>query len=147
MLEFIKDKNLKEEIVPKFITLTGDYGAHEIWSSTQEQVFNYTSNMTNTIKEIIGTDIPMIPALGNHDLWPPDDEDFAISYNHVITNLKNIWYDDQWLSRAEMHQFMKYGYYSKPFPGSHKGKIIVLNTNAAYDINRFLSKDNFDPGH
>ena len=147
MLEFIRDQNLKEEIVPKFITLTGDYGAHEVWASTFEQVYSYTVNMTNTFKEVLGTNIPVIPALGNHDLWPADDEDFTDAYNPIITSLKNVWYGDQWLSRAEMHKFMKYGYYSKPFPGSHKGKIIVLNTNAGYQINRFLAKDNFDPGH
>jgi sphingomyelin phosphodiesterase acid-like 3 len=46
-----------------------------------------------------------------------------------------------------MHQFMKFGYYSKPFKFNHKGKVIALNTNACYDLNWYLVSERYDPGN
>ena len=126
----------------KFITITGDYSPHDVWDNTYAQVFEYTTNITNTFKDIIGkehSDIEFYPAIGSHDLWPSNEFDFGKQYNNrMVGDLKAIWYDQGWLSRAEMHQFMKFGYYSKPL--SHKGRVIVLNTNAANSQNSQLLK-------
>jgi hypothetical protein len=64
-----------------------------------------------------------------------------------MQELSKIWKGDQWLNENQVSQVLKFGYYSKPMGHNPKGRVISLNTNAAYDVNYRLVKDAFDPGH
>ena len=46
-----------------------------------------------------------------------------------------MWHADNWLNDEETLLFKRFGYYSKPMNFNSKGKVIVLNTNAAYNAN------------
>lgn len=61
--------------------------------------------------------------------------------------MKSTWSGPNWLSTEEAEQFGRYGYYSKPFPFSSKGKIIVVNTQVCNNENYFLLSEREDPGH
>lgn len=73
MLQYIK-----EEIKPDMVVWTGDNSAHNVWDNTNEEVIEYTKNITDTIKGIFeGTDITVFPIQGNHDTWPINEQDFS----------------------------------------------------------------------
>jgi hypothetical protein len=61
-----------------FITWTGDTSPHNTWSNTKEEVANYVKNVTQTLKDSFHpeSEIDFFPALGNHDVWPSNDQDF-----------------------------------------------------------------------
>jgi hypothetical protein len=87
------------------------------------------------------------PTIGNHDVFEGNMEDFEKeSADWMVTHLATIWHDEQWLSEAEAHQVLKFGYYSKPMKFNPKGKVIALNTNGAYEFNWKLLANRYDPG-
>ena len=70
MFDFIAEN--QDQLKTDFITWTGDNSAHNIWDNTQEEITQYTMNITNTLKESLGADskIEIYPIQGNHDTWP-----------------------------------------------------------------------------
>jgi sphingomyelin phosphodiesterase len=54
MFDFIAQN--QDELKTDFITWTGDNSAHNIWDNTQEEITEYTTNITNTLKESLGVD-------------------------------------------------------------------------------------------
>lgn len=50
-----------------------------MWDNTNEEVTDYTVNITQTLKESLGADsnIQIYPIHGNHDTWPVNVEDFS----------------------------------------------------------------------
>lgn len=90
MLEHIRD-----EVQPDLFFWTGDNSAHNVWSNTEIEVTNYTVNITNTIKDVLGnSNITFFPIQGNHDTWPVNVEDFsAPGINYPINHFKDYWVD------------------------------------------------------
>lgn len=129
------------ELKTAFITWVGDNSAHNVWDNTNEEVADYTNNITLTLKEALGPDsgIHVFPSLGNHDTWPVNVQDFSTpDSNWPINHIKGNWSGGTWLSEEEAEVFGKYGYYSKPFPFDPKGRVISLNTQACNDLNWWL---------
>ena len=56
------------------------------------------------------------------------------------------WHTQHWLNDEESKIFSKFGYYSKPMKFNPKFRVIVLNTNVAYDFNYRLFVNRYDPG-
>lgn len=132
-----------------FITWVGDNSAHNVWDNTNEEVTEYTNNITTTLREALGAEskIQVYPSLGNHDTWPVNVQDFSTpDSNWPINHIKGNWSGDNWLSEEEVEVFGKYGYYSKPLPFNSKGRVISLNTQACNDLNWWLLDNRQDPG-
>lgn len=141
MFEWIADN--QDELKTDFITWVGDNSAHNVWDNTNEEVTDYTNNITQTMKEALGhLNITVFPSLGNHDVWPVNVQDFSAPNNNwPINHIKDNWAGDHWLTDEEKDQFGLYGYYSKPFPFNPKGKVISFNTQACNDLNWWLFKN------
>lgn len=60
--------------------------------------------------------------------------------------MHDMWHADHWLNDEEAKVFKRYGYYSKPMDFNPKFKVIVLNTNVAYDFNYRMLVNRYDPG-
>ena len=48
--------NNQDELNIDFITWTGDNSAHNVWDNTQEEITQYTLNITQTLKDALGAD-------------------------------------------------------------------------------------------
>ena len=49
MLEHVRD-----EIQPDAFFWTGDNSAHNVWDNTQDEIIDYTVNITQTINQVFG---------------------------------------------------------------------------------------------
>ena len=142
--------NNQEELKTDFITWTGDNSAHNVWDNTQEEITQYTVNITQTLKDALGPDskIPVFPIQGNHDTWPVNVQDFTSSNsNWAINHFKDSWTSENWLSKEEAEVFAQYGYYSKVMPFNTQGKVIGVNMQACNDLNWWMLDNRADPGH
>lgn len=147
MFEYIRDN--QDTLKTEFITWAGDNSGHNVWDNSNEEVLDYTVNITDTLNEVLGSDsqIPIYPTMGNHDTWPVNVEDFSKpENNYAINGIKPLWTQSTFLTAEEAETFGKYGYYSKPFPFNPKGKVISLNMQACNDLNWWLMVDRQDPG-
>ena len=107
---------------------------------------------TDSFKQYFdGTDVTMFPCLGNHDTWPVNNENFAKGGDcPAIAQAADMW--AEWLGPEAVAKFKQFGYYSKPlelkdgrnFPQT---KVIVLNTQAANEMNWYLLTSLSDPGN
>ena len=147
MFEFIRDN--QDTLQTKFITWVGDNSAHNVWSNTNQEVTDYTVNIAQTIQHYLnGTGIEVYPALGNHDTWPVNVQDFSKpNSNYEVNHLKEAWVTDMFLNEEEAEVFGLYGYFSKPLPFNKKAKVISLNMNTCNDQNWWLPDNRQDPGH
>ena len=86
MFEFIA-KN-QEVLRTDFITWTGDNSAHNDWDSTDQDVTDYTTFISDALSKALGpdTEIEIYPVLGNHDTWPNNQQDFSKPYNNFPIN-------------------------------------------------------------
>jgi len=128
MFEYIRDN--QDTLKTEFITWAGDNSGHNVWDNSNEEVLDYTVNITKTLTEVLGSDskIPIYPTMGNHDTWPVNVEDFSKpENNYAINGIKPLWTQSTFLTAEEADTFGKYGYYSKPLPFNPKGKVISLN--------------------
>jgi predicted MPP superfamily phosphohydrolase len=147
MFDFIGQN--QDELKTSFITWTGDNSAHNIWAENNDEITEYTRNITQTLKDSLGpnSDIEVFPVLGNHDTWPVNVQDFSAPYiNYPINHLLDSWQDEHWLSEDEISIFAKYGYYSKPMKFHKKGRVIGMNMQACNNLNWWLMDDREDPG-
>ena len=107
--------------------------------------------MTTELKKVLGANssIEIYPALGNHDLYPANEQDFSKGPNNddTLNELKKLWTDDRWLNEDQSKQFAKYGFYSKPLINNPAGRVIVLNNQACYSLNFAIYNTHEDPGH
>ncbi|XP_023324002.1 uncharacterized protein LOC111698017 isoform X2 [Eurytemora carolleeae] len=129
---------------PDFVVWTGDNGPHvDDPSPNYPYITNVTSFVFSELKRMFG-DIPVIPALGNHDSYPAD------SYNQD-SDQYNLYYDqggfkDHVGGGASKDTFLKCGYYTKTINVMENAlKFIVLNTNLYYNnIVNFTDSDPCD---
>ena len=64
-------KEIKKEKID-FILFTGDFSAHDVWEVQQEDIINVTQISVDIMSSEIGNNIPIYPAIGNHEKAPPD---------------------------------------------------------------------------
>lgn len=59
---------------PDLIIWTGDNTAHDIWAQSQSYNINFTTVLTNKLKNATNTTV--IPAMGNHESYPVNVYDY-----------------------------------------------------------------------
>ena len=97
-----------KELKPDYIMFTGDNIAHSVWVVTQEEVVRATRMQIEAIQEQIGMDIPIFPALGNHEKAPVDE--FHGEEEELLHGLADIF--KPYLTQEAFDMFRTYGYYS-----------------------------------
>jgi len=82
--------HILDDIKPDIVFWTGDNSPHNVYDITNEEVTNYTIEVTKMIKaKLDSTDITVIPIHGNHDVWPVDSQSFEKpNDNYPINHFK-----------------------------------------------------------
>ncbi|RXG55132.1 Sphingomyelin phosphodiesterase [Armadillidium vulgare] len=113
-----------------FIIWTGDIVPHNVWSSTRESNLAIINEMADLISEHF-PDIPVYPAVGNHEANP-------ISW--LYDELSEVW--QRWLP-SDVASSIAYGaFYSTQIrPGL---RIASINTQYCYGMNYWLVLDSND---
>uniref|UniRef100_A0A673LUZ1 Sphingomyelin phosphodiesterase acid like 3A n=1 Tax=Sinocyclocheilus rhinocerous TaxID=307959 RepID=A0A673LUZ1_9TELE len=92
-------------------------------------VINVIANMTHTIRQFF-PQLPVYPALGNHDYWPQDQ--LPASANAIYDAVAKLW--SPWLNPEAVATLQKGGFYSLVIkPGL---RLVSLNTNLYYSPNQ-----------
>ena len=99
MFDFIAEN--QDTLKTDFVTWTGDNSAHNVWNSNDQEVADYTLTITKMFKETLGSKgIQFYPALGNHDTFPVNVQDFEKpNSNFQINKFKESWTSDGWLTQ------------------------------------------------
>ncbi|XP_053314993.1 acid sphingomyelinase-like phosphodiesterase 3a [Spea bombifrons] len=130
-IQHIKDSHQKAD----FMIWTGDSPPHvPVNELSTKIVIDVIGNMTTTIRSLL-PDLPVFPALGNHDYWPQDQ--FPVDGSEVYTAVAEFW--KPWLNEQALTTFRKGGYYSQIYKSSPTAlplRIISLNTNLYYSPNK-----------
>ena len=111
------------ELQPDFIIWTGDNSPHNSKNSTQEDNYEATIIVKNKLNEKFKKEIPIYPALGNHEKYPADlyvgnETDLLEKYAEIF---KDYFYEEQ-----AYENFRKYGYYTEKYKDTNL-RIVVLN--------------------
>lgn len=116
------------------IVYTGDGAAHNIWNFKREDGLKALQNITDTLVDYF-PDIPIFPAVGNHDTIPLDfvTDDFSW-YQNFADNWKKFG-----LSEEAQKTLATGGYYVQEFPtpsrNKYKFKVIAVNAQYCYTDN------------
>lgn len=147
MFDFIA-KN-QDTLKTDFVTWVGDNSGHNVWDNTDAEITKDTLTITDMWKTATkDLDIDVFPIQGNHDTWPVNVQDFsAPNINYAINHYAEAWTATNWLSADEATEFAKWGYYSKPFRFSPKGRVIAVNMQTCNNMNWWLLDERKDPGH
>ncbi|KAJ8270738.1 hypothetical protein GJAV_G00118680 [Gymnothorax javanicus] len=124
--QFMKEKNSH----PDFIIWTGDSPPHvPAQELSTDTVIRIIGNMTHTIREFF-PDLPVYPALGNHDYWPQDQ--LPVVTSEIYQAVSKLW--EPWLQPDALLTFRKGGFYSQVI--SPNLRLVSLNTNLYYSPNK-----------
>uniref|UniRef100_A0A672S390 Uncharacterized protein n=1 Tax=Sinocyclocheilus grahami TaxID=75366 RepID=A0A672S390_SINGR len=118
------------DLQPEFIIWTGDSPPHVPKEElSTDVVINVIANMTRTILQFF-PQLPVYPALGNHDYWPQDQ--LPTSTNAIYDAVAKLW--SPWLNPEAVATLQKGGFYSLVIkPGL---RLVSLNTNLYYSPNQ-----------
>ncbi|RXN10105.1 acid sphingomyelinase-like phosphodiesterase 3a [Labeo rohita] len=118
------------DLQPEFIIWTGDSPPHVPKEElSTDVVINVIANMTHTIRQFF-PQLPVYPALGNHDYWPQDQ--LPTSANAIYDAVAKLW--SPWLNPEAVATLQKGGFYSLVIkPGL---RLVSLNTNLYYSPNQ-----------
>jgi hypothetical protein len=129
---------------------TGDNSPHNTWNNKQDEVTNYTRLVSQELYKYFANDAAMFPAIGNHDTWPVNVQDFSLPRNNVnINGFAQDWVE--WIGEDAALEFYDYGYCSIPFKLANgkevKGsRVLSINTNVSNSENWYLPGFKNDPG-
>lgn len=128
-----------------YVVWTGDLVPHNIWNTSRSGNLDAMRYTVEALQKYL-PDVPVYPALGNHEGNPADsfptpaiqgDRSIAWLYNA----LASTW--SKWLPQTTTLTTKRGAYYAaKPFPGL---KIISLNMNYCNNMNWWLLLDPRDP--
>ena len=101
----------------KYILLTGDYPAHDVWRQDRMHNLNSATAIVNTITEHFMF-TPVYPAIGNHEIFPvnmfpAEDEPIPLAYDPawLYDNLADLY--QHWLPDQNQQRTLRdSGYYS-----------------------------------
>ncbi|XP_061098949.1 acid sphingomyelinase-like phosphodiesterase 3a [Conger conger] len=120
----------EEDPNPDFMIWTGDSPPHvPAEKLSTDLVIRIISNMTHTIREFF-PDLPVYPALGNHDYWPQDQ--LPIATNEIYQAVAKLW--EPWLQPESLTTLRKGGFYSQVIRPNLR--LVSLNTNLYYSPNK-----------
>ena len=128
----------RHEDSPDFIVWTGDSAPH--WREPQPPGEKYITNVTKFVFSKLDQmfpGVPVVPALGNHDMSPPDQFPISVLNDSHPQYYQTLWSDGAFGEHINTSQseetFLKCGYYSKTILLSGlKMTFLVLNTNIYY---------------
>lgn len=135
------------------VYLTGDIPPHDVWKSNKTEYWNITRTVYQLLADKLSFDVPVFPAVGNHEAVPPNlfstetsNKTFRQSLPTVKTlelyeSLADIW--QAWLADEQLVTVRRGGFYAKTV--SPALKVISLNTNMCYYLNLWLLADSRDP--
>ncbi|KAJ3451790.1 sphingomyelin phosphodiesterase [Anaeramoeba flamelloides] len=131
----IKSAAAQENI--DFMLLIGDYPSMDVWRQTKEYNVGVDTYVIDTIKKHIK--VPVIPAIGNHDLYPANEFDCSGNTTWFYDKMSELY--GEWLPKDKT-TFKFCGWYSHTiFPTL---KFIILNDMLCdpynfyeYDVNHF----------
>lgn len=139
-LETLKSfsKEIKK-LNPEFILFTGDNSAHNVWEVNQNEISYATEVIINTIKNEIGNNIPIYPAIGNHEKAPPDVAigSETILYHGLSKSFRN------YLTKDAYDSFSQYGYYTMLHKNTNL-RIISLNCIICDSMNFHLISETIE---
>ena len=121
LLESFMDKAY--ELNPDFIIWTGDNSPHNSKNASQNDNYEASIIVKNMLDEKFKNEIPIYPALGNHEKYPSDlyigdEAELLENYAQIF---KDYFYEDQ-----AFETFRKYGYYTEKYKDTNL-RIVVLN--------------------
>ncbi|XP_037077611.1 acid sphingomyelinase-like phosphodiesterase 3b [Pollicipes pollicipes] len=127
---------------PTFIIWTGDNAPH--WDSGPDfkYIFSVVDNITRLMEESF-PGVPIIPCLGNHDSFPPNQFPGGDKAFYTRYLSEGGW--SRLLSTDEQRTFGLAGYFARRI--SDRLVVISLNTNIYYQPNKAISAKEPDPGH
>ncbi|KAF9055285.1 hypothetical protein BDZ89DRAFT_13863 [Hymenopellis radicata] len=146
-LDFL-DKHWSSEI--DFVVWTGDNARHDNDHKvprTPAEIFDLNRAVAKKMDKIFASKgIPVVPSLGNNDLWPHNI--MTAGPNAVTNEFSSIW--KQFIPFPYHQVFQRGAYYStEVIPGSVAA--ISLNTMYFYDSNKAVggcnSREGNDPGN
>ena len=131
-------KKLKNNSKIDFILFTGDFSAHNVWEVSQEEIVEVTQISVDEIEKEIGYDIPIYPAIGNHEKAPPDV--YFGSETILLHGLSNVF--EKYLTQEAYDTFSQFGYYTMMHKNTNL-RIVSLNCIICDSFNFNLIGDSF----
>jgi sphingomyelin phosphodiesterase len=130
-----------QEKLPDFVLWTGDTPPHDIWEESQVGQVKRMKAVSDLLYAMLGNNIPVYPAFGNHDTFPVDQFAEPPLNQWLMNNISLIW--GRWLSSSALTTLRIGGYYSvTPEAGL---RIISINTQYCDNVNFWLWLDHEDP--
>ncbi|WVW86650.1 hypothetical protein I302_108704 [Kwoniella bestiolae CBS 10118] len=130
-----------------FIVWTGDNARHDIDRSlprTTNEIFDLNRMVVSKMLDTFGTDIPIVPSIGNNDIWPHNV--MAAGPSKLTEEFLRIW--DKFIPPDYSHVFERGAYYSVEVIPDRLA-VISLNTLFWYDSNTLVDgcgDHSSDPG-
>ena len=121
-----------------FILFTGDFSAHNVWEVSQDDIVEHTQISVDEMVKELGEDIPIYPAIGNHEKAPPDV--FFGTETILLHGLGKIF--KKYLTQEAYDTFSQFGYYTMLHKNTNL-RIISLNCLICDSMNFNLIGDSF----
>ena len=127
---------------------TGDLPPHDIWKQTRQSNLEIVRATARQLRDHF-PDVPVYPALGNHESVPVDSfpppamEEDTVSMSWLHSVLEEEW--GAWLQGEDTWSVRKGAYYSVSVaPGL---RVVSLNMNYCMNKNLWLLLNSTDPAH
>lgn len=124
----------------EFILFTGDNSAHNVWEINQDEIIEATRISVELMVKELGEDIPIYPAIGNHEKAPPDV--FLGSETVLLHGLSKIF--RKYLTKEAYDSFSQFGYYTQLHKNTNL-RIISLNCMVCNSMNFNLIGESYQP--
>ncbi|WVR08267.1 hypothetical protein IAU60_005314 [Kwoniella sp. DSM 27419] len=119
-----------------FVVWTGDNARHDIdreLPRSPQEIFNLNRMMVSKMLDTFGSDVPIVPSIGNNDIWPHNV--LAAGPNHVTEEFLRIW--NKFIPSDYDHVFERGAYFSSEVIPDRLA-VISLNTLFWYDSNTLV---------
>ncbi|WRT69448.1 uncharacterized protein IL334_006434 [Kwoniella shivajii] len=127
-------KEWKDEV--DFIVWTGDNARHDIDRSlprSTSEIYKLNRMIVSKMLDTFGTDIPIVPSIGNNDIWPHNV--MAAGPSKLTEEFLHIW--GKFIPPDFAHVFERGAYYSSEVIPDRLA-VISLNTLFWYDSNTLV---------
>ena len=138
-LEALKAFSIEaKKLKPDFILFTGDFSAHNVWEVSQDEIIEATQVSVDEMVKEVGENIPIYPAIGNHEKAPPDI--FFGTETVLLHGLGKIF--RKYLTKEAYDTFSQFGYFSMLHKNTNL-RIVSLNCLICDTMNFHLIGDSF----
>ncbi|WWD20090.1 hypothetical protein CI109_104564 [Kwoniella shandongensis] len=119
-----------------FVVWTGDNARHDIDRSlprTPQEIFKLNRMVVSKMLDTFGTDVPIVPSIGNNDIYPHNV--LAAGPSHITEEFLQIW--KHFIPSDAAHVFERGAYFSQEVIPDRLA-VISLNTLFWYDSNTLV---------